>query len=117
MLIFFVQLEIKIPRVKLSFASKTGLKRIPKKRPADRDASEYSTSTEYYLNCNIIIDNHLTLRTVPGGKRMVFINPRLPCFMSPTPLVIVVIRDIHMVVYIVNRVAYRKHHFIYGICN
>lgn len=36
--------------------------------------------------------------------------------MSPTPLVIVVIRNIHKVVCIVNRVAYRKHHFIYGRC-
>ena len=48
-LIFSAQLEIKIPRVKLSFASKSGLKRIPKKRPADRDASECSTSTVYHL--------------------------------------------------------------------
>ena len=35
-----IQLEIKIPLVKLSFASKTGLKRIPKKRPAERGTSE-----------------------------------------------------------------------------
>ena len=35
-----IQLEIKIPLVKLSFASKTGLKRIPKKRPAERGICE-----------------------------------------------------------------------------
>lgn len=34
------QLEIKIPLVKLSFASKVGLKKIPKKRPAERAASK-----------------------------------------------------------------------------
>ena len=32
--LLFMQLEIKIPLVQLSFASSAGLKRIPKKRPA-----------------------------------------------------------------------------------
>ena len=37
------QLDIRIPLVKLSFASKTGLKKIPKKRPADRTTGEKHT--------------------------------------------------------------------------
>ena len=40
-----VQLEIKIPLVKLTFVSKTGLKRIPKKRPADRATCKQLHST------------------------------------------------------------------------
>ena len=36
----YMQFEIKIPLVKLSFASKAGLKRIPKKRPAERGTGE-----------------------------------------------------------------------------
>ena len=35
LIILSTQFEIKIPLVKLSFASKAGLKRIPKKRPAE----------------------------------------------------------------------------------
>ena len=43
----YEQFEIKIPLVKLSFASKTGLKRIPKKRPAERDTSECLMTTVF----------------------------------------------------------------------
>ena len=47
--ISFEQLEIKIPLVKLSFASKTGLKRIPKKRPAERDTGERLITVQFIL--------------------------------------------------------------------
>lgn len=61
-----LQLEIKIPLVKLSFASKTGLKRIPKKRPPEKGPSETLLTVEWN-----IIPHSQVIKTVGLGMRLV----------------------------------------------
>ena len=57
----YVQLEIRIPLVKLSFASKSGLKRIPKKRPAERAAGDIPVALLpcSYAPCVVYLSYHV----------------------------------------------------------
>eukprot|EP00731_Ephydatia_muelleri_P027006 Em0018g1106a len=81
-----MKLEIRIPLVKLSFASRAGMKRIPKKRPVDRGDSEGSPDPKR-SKCEALDPTILKLSDLTGHEKVGVVNrntqERLPLRQSP----------------------------------